>query len=109
MSVSVFIYLVDKVLVARVVCGDNGEDVPVILLHDVQHDGGLLLDGRTELEKHGVVVLETKEKEPISKRCHESLSTREKLEGRAAMIVERVQLSHASQTNIFLFIAGSLI
>lgn len=38
------IYLVDKVLVARVVRGDYGEDVPVILLHDVQHDLGLLLD-----------------------------------------------------------------
>lgn len=68
----VLLYLVDKVLVARVVRGDYGEDVPVILLHDVQHDGGLLLDGRTELEKHGVVVLETRGKEPISKQGHES-------------------------------------
>lgn len=63
----VFIYLVDKVLVARVVRGDHGEDVPVILLHDVQHDGGLLLNGWTKLEKHGVVVLETRNTEPISK------------------------------------------
>lgn len=72
-----FIYLVDKVLVARVVRGDNGEDVPVILLHDVQHDRGLLLDGRTKLEKHGVVVLETGDTEPISKQGHESYSIRE--------------------------------
>lgn len=73
----VFIYLVDKVLVAGVVRGDYGEDVPVILLHDVQHDGGLLLDGWTELEKHGVVVLETRDMEPISKQGHESYSMRE--------------------------------
>lgn len=66
-SLYVFIYLVDKVLVARVVRGDHGEDVPVILLHDVQHDGGLLLNGWTKLEKHGVVVLETRNTEPISK------------------------------------------
>lgn len=71
-----FIYLIDKVLVARVVRGDYGEDVPVILLHDVQHDGGLLLDGRTKLEKHGVVVLETRDTEPISKQGHESYSMR---------------------------------
>lgn len=71
------IYLVDKVLVARVVRGDYGEDVPVILLHDVQHDLGLLLDRRTKLEKHGVVVLETRETEPISKQGHESYSMRE--------------------------------
>lgn len=61
-SVNMFIYLVDKVLVSGVVRGDYGEDVPVVLLHDVQHDGGLLLNGRTKLEKHGVVVLETRER-----------------------------------------------
>lgn len=76
-SVYVFIYLVDKVLVARVVCGDYGEDVPVILLHDIQHDGGLLLDGWTKLEKHGVVVLETRDTEPISKQGHDSYSMTE--------------------------------
>lgn len=59
---SVFFYLVDKVLVAGVVGGDDGEYVPVILLHDVQHDRGLLLDGWSELEKHGVVILESREK-----------------------------------------------
>lgn len=72
LSHCVFIYLIDKVLVTRVVGGDYGEDVPVILLHDVQHDGGLLLDGRTKLEKHGVIVLETRNMEPISKQGHES-------------------------------------
>lgn len=75
--IQVFIYLVDKVLVARVVSGDDGEDVPVILLHDVQHDRGLLLDGWTKLEKHGVVVLETRDTEPIRKQGHESYSMRE--------------------------------
>ena len=76
--VHVFIYLVDKVLVARIVRGDYGEDVQVILLHDVQHDRGLLLDGRTKLEKHGVVVLETRDtEEPISKQGHDSYSMRE--------------------------------
>lgn len=63
----VLIYLVDKVLVTRVIRGDNGKDVPVILLHNVQHDRGLLLDGWSKLEKHGVVVLETRYTEPISK------------------------------------------
>lgn len=52
-------YLGDKVLVAGVVGGDNGEDVPVVLLHDVEDDRRLLLDGGTELKEHGVVVLET--------------------------------------------------
>lgn len=66
-SVYICVYLVDKVLVTRVVRGDYGEDVPVILLHDVQHDGGLLLNGWTKLEKHGVVVLQTRDAEPISK------------------------------------------
>lgn len=64
---SVLIYRVDKVQVAGVVSGDNGEDVPVVFLHDVQHDGGLLLNGWTKLKKHGVVVLETRDTEPISK------------------------------------------
>lgn len=47
-----FGYLGDKVLVTRVVCGDDGEDVPVVFLHDVEHDGGLLLDGGSELKEH---------------------------------------------------------
>lgn len=59
------VYRVDKILVARVVSGDNGEDVPVVLLHDVQHDGGLLLNGWTELKKHGVVILETRDTKSI--------------------------------------------
>lgn len=52
-------YLGDKVLVAGVVGGDDGEDVPVVLLHDVEDDRRLLLDGGAELKEHGVVVLET--------------------------------------------------
>lgn len=51
-------YLGDKVLVPRVVRGDDGEDVPVVLLHDVQHDRSLLLDGGAKLEEHGVVILD---------------------------------------------------
>lgn len=81
------VYLVDKVLVSRVVGGDDGEYVPIILLHDVQHDRGLLLDGRSKLEKHGVVVLETRE--PINKQGHESYSARDKT---GKMIMEHVQL-----------------
>lgn len=56
-------YLGNKVLIAGVVSGDDGEDVPVVLLHDVEHDRGLLLDGGAELEKHGVVILRVKRKE----------------------------------------------
>lgn len=56
-------YLGDKVQVSGVVCGDDGEDVPVVFLHDLQHDGGLLLYGRAKLEEHGVVVLQTRGKE----------------------------------------------
>lgn len=50
-------YLGNKVLVTGVVCGNYGEDVPVIFLHDVEHDGRLLLDGGPELKEHGAVVL----------------------------------------------------
>lgn len=53
-------YLGDKVLVPRVVRGDDGEDVPVVLLHDVQHEQSLLLDGGTELEERGLHVLRRK-------------------------------------------------
>lgn len=56
-------YLGDKVLITWVVRGDDGEDVPVVLLHDVQHDGSLLLDGGAELKEHGVVILEMTERE----------------------------------------------
>ena len=56
-------YLGNKVLIARVVGGDDGEDVPVVLLHDVEHDRGLLLNGWAELEKHGVVILRGKDKD----------------------------------------------
>lgn len=55
-------YLGDKVLVTRVVGGDDGEDVPVVLLHDVQDDGRLLFDGRAELKEHGVVVLDVRQR-----------------------------------------------
>jgi len=72
-----FIYLVDKVLVTGVVSGDYRKDVPVILLHNVQHDRGLLLDGWAELEEHGVVVLETRDTELIRKQGHESFSMRD--------------------------------
>lgn len=48
---------VDEVLVPRVVGGDDGEDIPVVLLHDVEHDGSLLLYRWPELEEHGVVIL----------------------------------------------------
>ena len=54
-------YLGDKVLVTWVVRGDDGEDVPVIFLHDVQHDRSLLLDGRAKLKEHGVVILKMTE------------------------------------------------
>lgn len=54
-------YLGDKVLVTRVVRGDDGEDVPVVFLHDVQHDRGLLLDGGAKLKEHGVVILKMTE------------------------------------------------
>lgn len=52
-------YLGNKVLVSRVIGGNYGEDVPVIFLHDVEHDRCLLLDGGAELKEHGVVILHT--------------------------------------------------
>lgn len=52
-------YLGNKVLVTWVVCGDDGEDVPVVFLHDVEHDRSLLLYGGAELKEHGVVILKT--------------------------------------------------
>lgn len=76
-SVFLCFYLVDKVLVPGVVCGDDRENVPVILLHNVQHDGRLLLDGGAKLEEHGVVILETREMGPISKEGHKTHLGRE--------------------------------
>lgn len=55
-------YLGDKVLVTWIVRGDDGKDVPVVFLHDVEDDRSLLLDGRPELKEHGVVVLEFEKK-----------------------------------------------
>jgi len=55
-----------KVLVSRVVGGDDGEYVPVILLHYVKHDRGLLLYRGTKLEEHGMVILQE-----IKKQMHE--------------------------------------
>lgn len=54
-------YLGDKVLVTGVVRGDDGEDVPVIFLHDVEYDRCLLLDGWPKLKEHGVVILKMTE------------------------------------------------
>lgn len=48
---------VDEVLVPWVVGSDDREDVPIVLLHDVEHDGRLLLYRRPKLEEHGVVIL----------------------------------------------------
>lgn len=56
-------YLGDEVLVTGVVRCDDGEDVPVVLLHDVQDDRSLLLDGGAKLKEHGVVVLAITEKQ----------------------------------------------
>ena len=63
-------YLGDKVQVSGVVCGDDGEDVPVVLLHDVEHDRGLLLDGRAELEEHRVVILGNRRVEVSNAMLH---------------------------------------
>ena len=41
----------DEVPVAREDGGHQGEDMPVVILHDLQHDRGLLLDGRSKLEE----------------------------------------------------------
>lgn len=65
-------YLGDKVQVSGVVCGDDGEDVPVVLLHDVEHDRGLLLDGRAELEEHRVVILGGTEEGGLVMLCYMS-------------------------------------
>ena len=54
-------YLGDKVLITGVVCCDDGEDVPVIFLHDVEYDRCLLLDGGAKLKEHGVVILKMTE------------------------------------------------
>lgn len=48
---------VNKLLVAGELGRDDGEDVPVVLLHDVQHQQRLLLDGGTELEERRLYIL----------------------------------------------------
>ena len=42
---------VDELLVPWELGGDDGEDVPVVLLHDVEHQQRLLLDGSPKLEE----------------------------------------------------------
>ena len=49
----------DEVPVAREDGGHQGEDMPVVILHDLQHDRGLLLDGRSKLEEGRCRVLPT--------------------------------------------------
>ena len=56
-------YLGDEVLITRGVGGDDGEDVPVVFLHDVEDYRRLLLDGGPELKEHGVVILQKKKRE----------------------------------------------
>lgn len=48
---------VDELLVARKLRRDDREDVPVVLLHDVQHQQRLLLDGGAKLEERRLHVL----------------------------------------------------
>lgn len=62
---------VDELLVAGELGRDDGEDVPVVLLHDVQHQQRLLLDGGSELEErrlHILVERETGEEEGGGRR-----------------------------------------
>lgn len=42
---------VDELLVPGELRRDDGEDVPVVLLHDVEHEQSLLLDGGAKLEE----------------------------------------------------------
>ena len=58
----------DEVSVAREDGGDQGEDMPVIVLHDLQHDRGLLLDGSSKLEERGCRILPRKKTETQSVR-----------------------------------------
>lgn len=51
---------VDELLVAGELGRDDGEDVPVVLLHDVQHQQRLLLDGGSELEERRLHILRGK-------------------------------------------------
>lgn len=63
---------VDEVQVPRVVGSDDGKDVPVVLLHDVEHDRGLLLYRRPKLEEHGVVILQNKKETCRQFECMEA-------------------------------------
>lgn len=47
----------DKILVPRELGSDNRKDVPVILLHDGQHQQSFLLQSCTELEERGLLIL----------------------------------------------------
>lgn len=63
---------IDKVLVSRIVGGDDGEYVPVIFLHYVKHDRGLLFYRGTKLEEHGMVILQEIKKHMHEKNTEES-------------------------------------
>lgn len=54
---------VDELLVAGELGRDDGEDVPVVLLHDVQHQQRLLLDGGPELEERRLHILVEQERD----------------------------------------------
>ena len=54
---------VDELLVAGELGGDDGEDVPVVLLHDVEHQQCLLLDGGAKLEERRLVILRERARE----------------------------------------------
>lgn len=47
----------DEVLVPGELGSDDREDVPVVLLHDGQHQQSFLLQGRAKLEERGLLIL----------------------------------------------------
>ena len=49
---------IDEVSISREGGGHQGKHVPVIILHDLQHDNGFLLDGSPKLEERGHHILE---------------------------------------------------
>ncbi len=52
----------NEILVAWELAGHYGEDVPVVLFHDVEHEQRLLLDGGPELEECRFYILLNKER-----------------------------------------------
>lgn len=58
----------NEFLVARELGSDNRKNVPVVLLHDGEHEQGFLLQSCTELEERGLLILQPHGNRQVSRK-----------------------------------------